>query len=92
MKKKALSLALTLALCLGLTVSSSAEKAMTYEDEFNHFFRLTNVQQVADDWNGLGLGLPITCYKSAEITTIADVTYFYALPIECESIVEITEK
>ncbi|NBI11713.1 hypothetical protein D1641_17235 [Colidextribacter sp. OB.20] len=82
MKKKILSLALTLALCLGLTVSSSAEKAMTYEDEFNHFFRLTNVQQVADDWNGLGLGLPITCYKSAEITTIADVTYFHALPID----------
>lgn len=82
MKKKALSLALALALCLGLTVPAFAAEAATYEDEFYHLFRLTNVQQVAEEWNGLGLGLPITCYKSAEITTIADVTYFHAIPLD----------
>ena len=57
MKKKMLSLALALALCLGLTPFSFAENGSVYTYQTDEY-EITNVYSIDDDWDGGGPGRP----------------------------------
>ncbi len=57
MKKKTLSLALALVMCLGLTPFSFAENGSVYTYQTDEY-EITNMYSIDDDWDGFGPGCP----------------------------------
>lgn len=76
MKKRLFSLALVLALCLGLAVPAAG-----YTELPDEFVTISNMTAYDEDWNGLGPGRPVTCTAPAEIVTVEDLVTFFAQEI-----------
>ena len=76
MKKRLFSLALVLALCLGLAVPAAG-----YTELPDEVVTISNMTAYDEDWNGLGPGRPVTCTAPAEIVTVEDLVTFFAQEI-----------
>lgn len=67
MKKKLLSLALALAVCLGLTPFALAENGSVYTYQTGEY-AITNMYSIDDEWDGFGPGCPASGIAPMKIT------------------------
>ena len=79
--KKILSLALALAVCLSLTIPVLAADT----EDTDTLMTVSNVIERDEDYDGFGLGWPMTCRAPAEIVAATDLTSFGGNPVDPET-------